>query len=500
MSLLDNLRRGTESTAMKVFFVIVVITFVFWGVDAQMAGGGTTSTLVQIGSGDRITDMDYQRRMRDLTQRMQVAPDEDQLKTLGRQVLQGMIEEKVALHEARRLDVEVSDDELARYILQYEAFKDESGKFNAKLYEKQLKRMGLTKGRFEEKAREAMMLEKLRRTAVIGAQVLEPEVKRRYQESETQLELQLVRIPDELVLDKVPVDEPAIDAFLGASEAEVKTQYDSDFNRLYNLPKKASIRTIVLRSDVPSGDGSEVETGITPALRQRAEAIAKEAATKGFAELARRYSEDLSAGAGGDLGTVTEAEMDPAVAKVVFATPPGSVSQVVETGRGLEILKVESAEDARSIPFDEVKREIARDMIARKEVGRVAGELAEKILAEWKATGTAPEKLLEESHLTVMSTGPMSPADPSPILESSPDVLAAALAAGKPGVLDGVYPSANGRVVAAVASYQAPDPEGYAEKAEDLRNQMLYEARVAFLDAWTKDLVAHARVDQKYEP
>ena len=193
MSLLDNLRRGTESTAMKVFFVIVVITFVFWGVDAQMAGGSTSSTLVQIGSGDRITDMDYQRRMRDLTQRMQMAPDEDQLKALGRQVLESMIEEKVALREARRIGVEVSDEELARYILQYDAFKDESGKFNAKLYERQLKRMGLTKGRFEEKAREAMMLEKLRRTAVIGAQVLEPEVKRRYQESETQLELQLGR-------------------------------------------------------------------------------------------------------------------------------------------------------------------------------------------------------------------------------------------------------------------------------------------------------------------
>jgi hypothetical protein len=36
MSLLDNLRRGTESTAMKVFFVIVVITFVFWGVDRKI--------------------------------------------------------------------------------------------------------------------------------------------------------------------------------------------------------------------------------------------------------------------------------------------------------------------------------------------------------------------------------------------------------------------------------------------------------------------------------
>jgi peptidyl-prolyl cis-trans isomerase D len=499
MSLLDNLRRGTESTAMKVFFVIVVITFVFWGVDANMAGGGTSTTLVQIGSGDRITDMDYQRRMRDLTQRMEIAPDEDQLKTLGRRVLQSMIEEKVGLREARRLGVEVSDEELARYILQYDAFKDEGGQFNAKLYERQLKRMGLTKGRFEEKAREAMMLEKLRRTAIIGAQVLEPEVKRRYQESETQLELQLVRIPDELVLGKVPVDEPAIDAFLGASEAEVKTQYDADFNRLYNIPKKATVRTIVLRSDLPSSEGSE-EVGITPALRERADAIAKDAATKDFAELARRYSEDLSAGAGGLLGMVSEPEMDPALAKVVFATTPGTVSPVVETGRGLEIVKVESMEDARSIPFDEVKRDIARDMIARKEVSRVAGELAEKILADWKATGTPPEALLAENHLTVTSTGPMSPADPSPILASSPDVLTAALAAGKTGVLDGVYPSPNGRVVAAVSSFQAPPPEGYAAKAEELRQQMLYESRVAFLDAWTKDLVAHARVDQKYEP
>jgi hypothetical protein len=359
--------------------------------------------------------------------------------------------------------------------------------------------MGMTKGRFEEKAREAMMLEKLRRTAVIGAQVLEPEVKRQYQESETKLELQVVRIPDDLVLGKVPVDEPAIDAFLSANEAEVKTQYDSDFNRLYNIPKKATYRTIVLRSDLPSVEGSE-ETGVTPALRQRADAIAKDAATKDFADLARRYSEDLSAAAGGLLDKTSEPEMDPAVAKVVFATTPGTVSPVVETGRGLEIVKVESLEDARSIPFEEVKREIARDMIARKEVSRVAGELAEKILAEWKATGSPPQALLDENHLTVTSTGPMSPADPSPILASSPDVVTAALAAGKTGVLDGVYPTPNGRVLAAVSSFEAPPADGYLAKADDLRHQMLYQARTAFLDEWTKDLVAHAHVNQKYQP
>jgi peptidyl-prolyl cis-trans isomerase D len=499
MSLLDNLRRGTESTAMKVFFVIVVITFVFWGVDRKMSNGPHTSTLVEIGTGDRITDMDYQRRMRDITQRMQVAPDEDQLKALGRQVLESMIEDKVALREARRLGIEVSDDELARYILGIDGFKDDAGKFNDKLYERQLKRMGMTKGRFEEKAREAIMLDKLKRIAVIGAQVLEPEVKRRYTEQETQLELQVVRIPDELVLDKVPVDEPAIDAFLAASEPEVKAQYDADFNRLYNIPKKATIRAIVLRSDLAATAGSD-ETGITPALRQRADAIRKEAATTDFAELAKRYSEDLSAGAGGLLGAMSEPQLDPALAKVVFATSAGSVSEVVETGRGLELVKVESVEDARSIPFDEVKRDIARDIIAKKEVSRVAGELAEKILAEWKSTGAVPDALLQEHHLTVTATGTMSPMDRSPMLASSPDVLPAALAAGKPGVLDGVFPTANGRVIANVVSYEAPPADGYAEKADEIRNQMLYEARVTFLDAWTKDLVAHTHVDQKYEP
>jgi peptidyl-prolyl cis-trans isomerase D len=499
MSLLDNLRRGTESTAMKVFFVIVVITFVFWGVDRKLANAPHSNTLVEIGTGDRITDMDYQRRMRDLTQRMQEAPDEDQLKALGRKVLETMIQDKVALHEAKRLGIEVSDDELARYILQYDAFKDEGGKFNTKLYERQLKRMGLTKGRFEEKAREAMMLEKLKRVAVVGAQVLEPEVKRRYTDEQTQLELQLVRIPDELVLEKVPVDEPAIEAFLAASEPEVKAQYDADFNRLYNIPKKARVRAIVLRSDLPATADSE-ETGVTPELKKRADAIRKEADSKDFADLARRYSEDLSAGAGGLLGTMSEPQMDPALAKAVFATPAGSVSDVVETGRGLEIVKVESVEDARSIPFDEVKREIARDTIARKEVGRVAGALAEKILAEWKSTGALPQTVLDENHLTVTSTGVMSPMDPSPILESSPDVLSAAMAAGKSGVLDGVYPTANGRVVANVVSFEAPSPDGYAAAAEALRLRMTYEARNTFLEAWTKDLVAHTRVDQKYEP
>src|SRR5689334_18332970 len=108
MSLLDNLRRGTESTAMKVFFVIVVITFVFWGVDRKLSKAPHSSTLVEIGTGDRITDMDYQRRMRDITQRMKTAPDEDQLKELGRRVLESMIDEKVSLKEARRLGIEVS--------------------------------------------------------------------------------------------------------------------------------------------------------------------------------------------------------------------------------------------------------------------------------------------------------------------------------------------------------------------------------------------------------
>jgi hypothetical protein len=348
--------------------------------------------------------MDYQRRMRDITSRMQVAPDEDQLKVLGGRVLQQMIDEKVTLHEARRprhrglgrrarsLHPPVRRVQGRGRQVQREALREAA---QAHGHDQGTVR---GEGPRSDDAREAPPHGGHRRAgARAGSEAAVPGKRDATRAADRP-------DPRRARARQGPVDEPAIDAYLGASEAEVKTQYDADFNRLYNIPKKATFRTIVLRSDLPSAEGSE-ETGLTPALRQRADAIAKDAATKDFADLARRYSEDLSAAAGGLLDKTSEPEMDPALAKVVFATQPGTVSPVVETGRGLEIVKVESLEDARSIPFDEVKREIARDMIARKEVSRVAGELAEKILAEWKTTGTPPKALLDENHLMVTSTG-----------------------------------------------------------------------------------------------
>ena len=155
-----------------------------------------------------------------------------------------------------------------------------------------------------------------------------------------------------------------------------------------------------------------------------------------------------------------------------------------------------------------VAREIAEHAglaVAVRTTPEVASQSLDRACTLWNAVSSADTRIPEEFELGLLlvglSDGRYEPAEALLLqIASSPDVLTAALAAGKTGVLDGVYPTANGRVVAAVSSFQAPPADGYAAKADDLRNQMLYESRVAFLDAWTKDLVAHARVNQKYEP
>lgn len=60
-----------------------------------------------------------------------------------------------------------------------------------------------------------------------------------------------------------------------------------------------------------------------------------------FAEAAKKSSDHPSAATGGDLGTVTRDQLDPTIRNAVFAMTPGSVSGILETEEGLNLVLVE---------------------------------------------------------------------------------------------------------------------------------------------------------------
>lgn len=96
-----------------------------------------------------------------------------------------------------------------------------------------------------------------------------------------------------------------------------------------------------------------------------------------FAELARQESADLSSAArGGDLGFFPRGKMVREFENAAFALQnPGDLSEVVESGFGLHIIRLHERREAVKKPFEEVREEL----IAEVQAGAV--QKAREVLA-----------------------------------------------------------------------------------------------------------------------
>jgi peptidyl-prolyl cis-trans isomerase D len=94
------------------------------------------------------------------------------------------------------------------------------------------------------------------------------------------------------------------------------------------------------------------------ALKQ-AETVAAEARTgKDFAELAKKYSSDSTAGEGGDLGFVQKKDFPGPLGDTLFSMNIGDVSAPVKSQFGYHILKLEQIEAGEAKPFEQVRAEL----------------------------------------------------------------------------------------------------------------------------------------------
>ncbi|KMP12491.1 hypothetical protein UR09_01145 [Candidatus Nitromaritima sp. SCGC AAA799-A02] len=97
-------------------------------------------------------------------------------------------------------------------------------------------------------------------------------------------------------------------------------------------------------------------------------------AGKDFAGLAKKYSEDVSAHSGGEIGIIEHGMMVPEFEEVVFRMKAGEVSGIVKTRYGLHIIKCDEVIPGQSKLFDQVKDEIQ---------ARLAFEREKKVYQSW---------------------------------------------------------------------------------------------------------------------
>ena len=195
--MLDFLRKGAQSIAVKILFAVIIIVFVFWGVGTFQAQ--RVDVLARV-NGEPITVKEYQTlyqfRYQQLRQMFGEKLDEDFLEAIRfrEQVLEELIKRRLLEEAARRLKLTVTEEELRLAISQLPAFQEE-GRFSIRLYQAVLRDMGLLPKDFEETVKADLLEARIRHflTATIFAP--ETELRERYAFENELLRLAYVEKP-----------------------------------------------------------------------------------------------------------------------------------------------------------------------------------------------------------------------------------------------------------------------------------------------------------------
>lgn len=247
-----------------------------------------------------------------LQQRFSGATLQEQTTTLFQHALQGLIDIRLQLERARKLNLRVEDEDVTYHIdtlKKHNQISDEQ-------FEHMLRDRGMTLDKYREQVREGLLIAKLVNVEVRSRLVvLDTELQEAYQQRQERY-----RVPGELTVSHI--------LFLVSPNA---SQQEEEQAR-----QKAAAVLEKLRKGEP------------------------------FAEMARQYSEGPSADRSGLLGTFRTGELLPGFEEAAAALKPGEISDLVRTRAGFHIIRVESRQDGGYRSFEDVQEEIKTDLLQTK--------------------------------------------------------------------------------------------------------------------------------------
>ncbi|MEK6601858.1 MAG: SurA N-terminal domain-containing protein, partial [Candidatus Binatota bacterium] len=181
--MLDFLRKRRRSWVITLFLAIIVLVFVLWGVGSFVKEPILESVAEVNGEivSQREFAIHYQRLIEFYRGLFKGALSPETIKSLNLRsaIIEELIQKHLLLQEARRLGLEVSDEELMDAIERIPDFQV-NGRFSKNRYLQALRSNQLTTAQFEIERREQLTIQKLYDIVRDNVYVTEAEVKDRY--------------------------------------------------------------------------------------------------------------------------------------------------------------------------------------------------------------------------------------------------------------------------------------------------------------------------------
>ena len=425
--MLDLMRKKAGTWMIKFLLAAIIIVFTFWGVGSWTAQKGNRVATVD---GEPVPvetyRQAYDRLMDQLRQQFGTNLSDDLLKMLNvdQQALDQVIDQKLLLNEARRLNFNVSRQELVAAISGYPGFQV-GGTFNRRRYEAVLANNRMTPESFEAMQERSILIDKVKRFVAGNAKVSDLEARQWYnwRNSSVNVEFALfspdkyeVKGPDDnqarAFFDKnreryktapmakaeyVFFDPASLVQDVVVTQEDILEYYDSHTGE-FNIPKTVQARHVLIKV------GPEASADETEKARVRAADVARMArGGEDFARLARQYSEGPSKMNGGDLGFFKKDDMVKPFSDKAFSMQEGDVSDPVRTRFGWHVIKVEKIKASSVKTPDQVSDQIRKRLIDSG-TKNLAYSLADTVYeASYEANSFT--KSAQLNGLTVATTG-----------------------------------------------------------------------------------------------
>ncbi|MBB5460942.1 SurA N-terminal domain-containing protein [Paraburkholderia sp. Cpub6] len=349
-------------------------------------------------NGHKITRVEYDDAMRQQIDRgRQMLGAKFDMKSFDtperrRQMLDGMIEQRVLADETQRLHLSASDEAVRRALLSdpvISSLKNPDGSIDLDRYKQLLAMQGMTPDQYDERVRYNLAMQQLPASIEASAFTSKTLAQHLTELAQQQREVQGIAFhphdyaakiqptdaqlqayydahrndfatPATATIQYLVMSPAALSASVQPSDADLKKYYDDNIAHFRTEGEvRASHILIAAPKDASAADKAKA--------KQKAEELLAQlkAHPDQFAQIAQQNSQDPgSASKGGDLGYFGRGMIagGQAFDDAVFALKKDEISGIVQTDFGFHIIKVTDIKPAVTKSFDEVKDQIAREL------------------------------------------------------------------------------------------------------------------------------------------
>ena len=394
--MLEAIRERAQGWVAKLILALIAVTFAIFGIDSYFSPSSEGNIVAAIGP-TKITKNDWLQRINERAEQLVASSPNVDMKiiedsTFRRSVLEDLINERLLSHKAAESNFQANEQEIGKTIAAIPAFQS-NGQFSLNKYETLLKQNGLTPVMFEARLHHDYIVQQIKilftessfvpnsavnqfiqlyeQRRLVSEYHLSPnellkrvnvtpmEVNNFYQKN-----LNVYTVPEQFKVQYLILSIDGLADSVQVTQDEILNFYQKNAAQLYRLPEERVASHILISV---TNDGKKAVTW-DQAFR-RAQTVYNEVKEnpEKFAELAKRFSDDLgSASQGGNLGSISRGTMVKPFEDAVFAMAKGQISEPIRTEFGYHVIKLEDIKPGNEKPLQEVQAEIASNLGKQK--------------------------------------------------------------------------------------------------------------------------------------